>query len=220
MKKLLVLIVASFVVLFFACQPGSRLFETTMSDAPTISDQGPALAGVKNTCATIRDGTIIASRTNDVIVLGYDQWGYNYQAHLFNGMLSDYSRGQPDYPEWSDIKLVMKWNDTWLSNMDCDADNRLDRHFGYPTYRGSGAWLTNHQSGIVDGKRRTYFVKIVSVPLDATLVNEIWYNADGGEIGPVIWTHHAIIQEQGYGFETDTEIPRYRSPVGSGLGRY
>lgn len=41
----------------------------------------------------------------------------------------------------------MKWNDAWLSNKDCNGDGLLDRHLGYLTYIGSGAWLTNHQSG-------------------------------------------------------------------------
>ena len=35
----------------------------------------------------------------------------------------------------------------WLSNKDCDGDGLLDRHYGYDSYIGSGAWITNHQSG-------------------------------------------------------------------------
>ena len=42
------------------------------------------------------------------------------------------------------IKLVMKWNDAWLSNMDRDDDGMLDRHYGFSSYIGSGAWETNH----------------------------------------------------------------------------
>jgi hypothetical protein len=77
--------------------------------------------------------------------------------------------------------LMMKWNDAWLSNQDCDGDGKLDRHYGYPTYRGSGAWLTNHQSGTyvdTDGKteRWTHFMKIVAVPLDAMLISGVTTN--------------------------------------------
>lgn len=65
----------------------------------------------------------------------------------------------------------MKWNDAWISNKDCDLDFKLDRHYGYDSYIGSGAWLTNHQSGKaeVNGKLRkwTYFIKIVAAPSDA-----------------------------------------------------
>jgi len=83
----------------------------------------------------------------------------------------------------------MKWNDAWISNKDCDGDGKLDRHFESDSYVGSGAWLTNHQSGEYeqDGKtcKWNYFVKIVAVSADAEEVDGIWYNADGVEIGPV-----------------------------------
>ena len=65
-----------------------------------------------------------------------------------------------------------------------------------------------------------YFVKMVAVPEDATLVADIWYDADGTEIGPEIWDSFAIIQSVyndpcgGYhGVE-------YLSPVGPGFGKY
>ena len=65
-----------------------------------------------------------------------------------------------------------------------------------------------------------YFVKIVAVPADATLVNGIWYNANGSEIGPVIWGQFATVQSVdndpcgGYhGIE-------YLSPTGPGFGKY
>ena len=245
MKKLFVLIAfAALAGLFFInCQRDSNPVGTALSEGSVLTGEGPTLAGGKGKgsegagCQTIQDGTILAALyPHDVIVLGYDDWGYNYQAHMFNGMLSDYRRGNPDFPDWSEIKLMMKWNDAWLSNMDCGTqpglyggpyddldqpDEKLDRHYPLNSYIGSGAWLTNHQSGIVDGKKRTYFVKLVAVPDDAELIDGIWYNTDGGEIGPEIWDQFAIIQEQGYGFDLDEpgEV-WYRSPVGPGFGKY
>jgi len=97
-----------------------------------------------NSCTTIKDGTLLSS-TGDVLETGYDQWGYNYQAHMFNGFYDNYSR--PDTPVTSGDKLMMKWNDAWLANNDCDGDSLLDRHYGHATYDNSGAWLTNHMSG-------------------------------------------------------------------------
>ncbi|MFH1153059.1 MAG: hypothetical protein V1793_04525 [Pseudomonadota bacterium] len=44
--------------------------------------------GSKPACATIQSGTILAS-DGAVIETGYDQWGYNYQAHIFNGYYCD-----------------------------------------------------------------------------------------------------------------------------------
>ncbi len=138
-------------------------------------------------CTTIQSGELVNSQ-GDVIETGYDDFGYNYQARIYNG---DYG-----YPGWH---LVMKWNDAWLSNKDCDGDGLLDRHLGFDTYIGSGAWCTNHWTTIYydeDGNECEYdeFIKIIAVPATATLEDGFWYNEDGVEIGPVIWGQFAIIQ--------------------------
>jgi len=96
------------------------------------------------TCATIQGGTITDS-AGQPVTLGYDQWGYNYQAHMFNGWYDNFSR--PTTPVTNGDNLMMKWNDAWLSNKDCDSNGKLDRHFGLSSYFDSGAWLTNHASG-------------------------------------------------------------------------
>ena len=171
----------------------------------------------KNDGATIQDGTIYAS-TGELITLGYDEFGYNYQAHMFKGRYCDSDRvlGGP----YSDVNLIMKWNDAWLSNMDRDYDGKLDRHYGFPSYIGSGAWLTNHQSGRnLDGTKWTYFVKIVAVPANADLIAGIWY-ADGTEIGPDIWGEFAIIQEVYNDPLTGDHGLYYKSPVRAGLGNW
>lgn len=174
-------------------------------------------------CNTIPGGGIFAS-TGEEIRPGYDDFGYNYQAHTFNGRYCDYDRVIGG--AYCDVWLLMKWNDAWLSNKDCEPDGLLDRHYGYPSYIGSGAWCTNHQQGTcvdIDGKECTwtYFVKIVAAPADATLEEDgIWYAADGTEIGPAIWGAFAIIQqvyndpcEGAHGIE-------YLSPAGPGFGQY
>ena len=201
MKKLLILLSCLALVLTFSTQ---------------------VIAG-KDGCTRIQDGDIYTS-DGELIVLGYDEWGYNYQAHIFNGYYCDAYHDADWCQKWKDDKLTMKWNDAWLSNKDCDGDGLLDRHYGFDSYIGSGAWLTNHQSGTYecDGKecQWIYFVKIVAVPEDATLVAGIWYDAEGNEIGPEIWGSSAIIQSVyndpcgGYhGVE-------YLSPVGPGLGKF
>lgn len=100
-----------------------------------------------DTCDTIQDGTITDVKENPIGV-GYDMWGYNYQAKMFNGWYDNYSR--PLEPASDGDYLMMKWNDAWLSNKDCDKDGKLDRHFGLPGYRDSGAWLTNHAKGVYE----------------------------------------------------------------------
>lgn len=162
----------------------------------------PELNTMKKTgCTTIQDGTLLTS-DGRVITTGYDEWGYNYQAHIFNGGYCDAYRDAAWCQEWKDVNLSMKWNDAWLSNKDCDGDGLLDRHHGFDSYIGSGAWLTNHQSGEYTNEEEetckwTYFVKIVAAPADAQLqtASGVWYTADGTEIGPVIWGAFAIVQE-------------------------
>lgn len=187
---------------------------------------------VQAQCTTIQDGTLLTSE-GEVINPGYDQWGYNYQARIFNGGYCDSYRDAAWCQPYTDVDLIMKWNDAWLSNKDCSDDSgvpsnppdgKLDRHFGYPSYIGSGAWLTNHQSGKTDvnGKMRkwTYFIKIVAAPSDATASGGVWYAADGTEIGPVIWGAFAIIQEVLNDPSAGAHGILYKSPSGPGFGQF
>ena len=90
---------------------------------------------------------------------------------MFNGMYCESYRNAAWCEPYADVNLMMKWNDAWLANTDCDGDGLLDRHDGYDSYIGSSAWLTNHQSGeyIQDDKtcKWNYFTKIVAAPADA-----------------------------------------------------
>jgi len=181
----------------------------------------PALAGKPDnppgqTCTTIPSGELDDSVGNP-LTTGYNEYGYNYQARIFLQGIEEYCRQRDDIPEgepghWDyddcvayfedepfPFYLMMKWNDAWLSNKDCDDDGKLDRHDGFDSYIGSGAWLTNHQWGDyeMDGKmcKWNYFVKIVAAPADAESESGVWYTADDVEIGPVIWGSFAIIEE-------------------------
>lgn len=175
-------------------------------------------------CTTIQSGTLLNS-AGDVITTGFDEWGYNYQAGLFNGKYCDSYRDAAWCQPYKDVDLSMKWNDAWLSNKDCDDDGKLDRHFGYPTYIGSGAWLTNHQSGEYEGDdgevcKWNYFVKIVAAPEDAVNNGGIWYTADGTEIGPVIWGEFATIQQVENDSCAELHGLQYISPTRAGLGNW
>ncbi len=175
-------------------------------------------------CVTIQGGTLL--RSDGVpIETGYDEWGYNYQAHIFNGKYCDAYRNADWCQQWAEDDLEMKWNDAWLSNNDCDGDGLLDRHYGFSSYIGSGAWETNHQKGVyIDDKgkkqRWTYFVKIVAVPADATLIGGTWRAADGTEIGPTIWGEFAVIQEVYNDTGTGDHGVLYLSPYSAGFGRF
>jgi hypothetical protein len=116
----------------------------------------------------------------------------------------------------------MKWNSAWMSNLDCDGDTKLDRHFGYSSYIGSGAWLTNEQSGKVDvggkSKQWTYFVKIVAADSTDKLINGKWYTSAGQEIGVAIWGEFAVVQEVYNDPSAGAHGILYKSPAGPGLG--
>jgi hypothetical protein len=189
-------------------------------------------------CTTLKDGVLTYSPRHYLfgtpIPVGFDPYGYNYQAHLFNGSYANVYLGRSGFPpyegddasylaanptvvtHWAwpyrDVNLGMKWNDAWLSNKDCNDDGKLDR----PTnYIGSGAWETNHMSGGEGEDHWTYFVKIVAAPANATKVGGIWYADDGTEIGPDIWGSFATIQEVESGVGAI-----YVSPAGPGFGKY
>ena len=174
----------------------------------------------ESACTTIQSGELFAS-TGEVITTGYDQWGYNYQAHLFNGMYCDSYRDVEWCQPYKDVGLMMKWNDAWLSNKDCDKDGKLDRYYGFGSYIGSGAWLTNHMWGVnEDGSHWEYFVKIVAAPFDAISTDGVWYAADGTEIGPAIWGAFAIIQQVSNDPAFDEHGLLYKSLASPGFGFY
>jgi hypothetical protein len=175
-------------------------------------------------CTTIQSGDLVAS-DGSTIEVGYDQWGYNYQAHMFNGGYCDSYRDAGWCQPYADVELIMKWNDAWISNQDCDGNGLLDRHNGFVSYIGSGAWLTNHQKGTyIDDEGNecnwTYFTKIIAAPSDATVVAGNWVNADGTIIGPVIWGQFAIIQEVENDPCAGINGLQFQSPDHSGLGNW
>ena len=120
---------------------------------------------------------------------GFNDDGYNYNAHIYVG----------DYGYGDGTLLVMKWNEAWLSKKDSDADGKLDRHLGLPSYIDSGAWCTNHWVGTYVEEGVTYkyteFIKIVAVTSNDELVGGYWYDEDGNEIGETIWGSFAIVMD-------------------------
>jgi hypothetical protein len=229
MKKILLL---SLVAIFFtACE--KNVVET--------NDNALALKSAKVSCTTIQDQVLTYSAghflAGQPIPLGFDMYGYNYQAHMFKGSYANAYLGGYGYPPYNgddatylaenptvvntwvwpyrNDHLLMKWNDAWLSNKDCDGDGKLDRHYGFDSYIGSGAWETNEESGTDANGKWTYFAKIVAAPADATIDNGVWYTANGKEIGAVLWNEFAVVQEVQSG-----KGATYVSPAGPGFGKY
>lgn len=178
----------------------------------------------KSSCTTLKEGALTYSPGHylhgEPIPVGYNAYGYNYQAHMFKGSYANTYLGSDGLPPYAgddaaylaanpsaaskwywpyrSTQLLMKWNDAWISNQDCDGDGALDRHYGYSSYIGSGAWETNHMMDSYEDGGSTcnwvYFTKIIAVPASAIKSGGVWYTADGTEIGPDIWGEFATIQ--------------------------
>lgn len=189
----------------------SKFITSAIAACALLSVQ-PVFAG--DSCATIKSGTITDKIGNPVAV-GFDEWGYNYQAHMFNGLYNNYSR--PAEPVTEDLsKLIMKWSDNWLSNKDCNGDGKLDRGGAEGADDDiSMGWLTNHEEGDYlggDGEYHhyTYFVKI---------------GYDGGAAcaassDSCIWGMYQIIEEvynDPFGEEHGVNRDSLVNPAGLGL---
>jgi|SRR3989344_2508865 len=192
MKKMLIFVIIAIMAVATA----------VFADKPTQADSnGNEIAwAASSSCTNIQSGLITDSAGNPVTT-GFDQFGYNYQAHLFVGTYDSSDRNL-DGTYWGstgdyvDDGLIMKWSDDWLANVDCNGDGKLDR--GTSAGGISQGWLTNQNEGDYDSDsdgtqdaHYTYFVKIV------------WVGPGGS-----LWGEYDIIQEV------------YNDPVGGYTGLY
>lgn len=168
-------------------------FSIAYADKPIQTDPNGNEIAWQTTagCATIQDGTITDSAGN-VLTTGYDQYGYNYQAHMFNGTYDSADRildGKyfGDTGDYVDDSLIMKWSDSWLANVDCNHDGKLDRGLVNGVVGGTSlGWLINQDEGYYDSNgdgtqdaHYTYFAKI-------------GYVGSGG----TLWGAYEILQEE------------------------
>lgn len=117
---------------------------------------------------------------------GFDMYGYNYTARIFNGILDGADRtldgkywGDPYY---ANDKLVMKWTTDW--------DRGNDEEWGNPPY--ATAWTTNHYNGKVqNGTGEVWHYKIVWVGTE--LQNSTYWVAGGY----AIWGQFEVIFSHG-----------------------
>jgi len=118
---------------------------------------------------------------------GFDQAGYNHNAHIYNGTYGDWCLEKVgdaawcelNYGGWLDDKLIMKWNEDWdLGNTEGWTGESYD------------AWLSNHGNGkLPGGSGETYFAKIVWI--GECTEGEVF--ADGSYC---IWGQFAVIMEK------------------------
>ena len=124
-----------------------------------------------NKCTKIQDGILTYPDGHyfegEPYKTGYDEYGFNYQAHI-----SKYTSVMDDDDV---VSISSKWNDAYLSNKDCNEDGLLDRHYGYDSYIGSGAWFFQKQSWFYKDEysgeecEGVLSFKLVAPPTDAYL---------------------------------------------------
>jgi hypothetical protein len=217
-------------------------------------------------CVTITSGQLLYRPghylAGQPMTPGVNPYGYNYQAHSFNGSYFNAYAGGDGLPPWDGddaeylaanpsavthwawqyrfLDVAMKWNDAWLSNKDCGGDGLaggppdglLDYHYGFATFVGSGAWLTNHNSWKVtlpNGKesRASEFVKFMAIPEDAIVAGPTHpYFMEGTVylgnkvMGPQIWGEFAVIHWVLNDRSSGNKGLALKSQLASGFGFY
>src|SRR3989339_1787337 len=82
----------------------------TIVAIPALAKSENASSPAKQSCTTIQSGELLTSN-NEVITIGFDNWGYNYQARLFNGYYCDAYRDAAWCQPYIEDHLSMKWNE-------------------------------------------------------------------------------------------------------------
>ena len=131
--------------------------------------------------------TLLAIPLTNASAGGFDEFGYNDVAGIFNGpadgvdnVLDGKVWGNPTY---AIDRLIMKWNAAWDA---CNAHGYND-----PVYC-AGAWTSNEWNGMVPGgSGEVWHYKIIWVGSDGAN-SEYWQPG-----GYPIWGNYEVIMDQG-----------------------
>ena len=154
-----------------ACESNS-IEETTLESVQNKKGNGKT-----EKCVTIQSGDIFYPSGHYLVGSslsnGYDNFGYNYQAHMFKGLYANLYLGVAGFPPYKgnndqylienpevagneyimefywpfrNDEVTMKWNDAWQPNKDCNKDGILDE-ISYEEIIGSGGWENFHSKG-------------------------------------------------------------------------
>lgn len=174
---------------------------------------------------------------------GFDEWGFNWNAHhyigtLYNAIMGDYLYADmiwhhstpytgenedlfpPDDSEWSDFEKWL-WNYAWENryvNLSMHWNEALVSGEGvYPeTWIDSDSWITFLMSGGEGNLAWSRFIKLVAAKSTDIFEDGVWKDKDGAVIGfQSDWTELILIQIVDKG-----NIPPIIAPFGAGLGRY
>lgn len=156
----------------------------------SLTISATAASAAANSCTTIQKGVLVDS-TGSPLVLGYDQFGYNYQAHIFNGTYDSSDRvldglywGDPASADYADDSLIMKWSDPWLANVDCNGDGKLDRGLG------TAGWSTNTSEGWTTNQINGDYTNATGLHKYTQFDKIVWVGPGGS-----LWGEYQIVQD-------------------------
>lgn len=184
-------------------------------------------------------------KTNEKLT-GFDEWGFNWRAHQFNGYTINMMLGDHFFEGWPHYKQFVyhgEGEEFWemiVSNYDYFPflmpvellDSKLNMHWNndlitkdgvYPaTWVDTNAWIDFKYSGKDGNKTWSHFRKLVASKSTDVLTDGIWYNQHGQEIGVESWYFPELIVIQ---VVNTGDIPpffydEYKTPWGPGYGNY
>ena len=197
---------------------------------------------------TTLDQAAFKNSKADKKMTGFDQWGYNWNAHHFNGYLInavlgdflfiDYPHYQyPPYkgegmPYWDELVGYFDYFVYFMPPelLDCKLvmhwNEKLISNEGvYPEkWMDSNGWITFHFMYDKDKEKWSHFRRMVAARSTDYVENGMWYNKDGTELGVAtdVWPELIINQVINTG-----DVPYlfyrtdpYRSPYSPGYGKY
>ncbi len=140
---------------------------------------------------------------------GFDQYGYNNQARLFNGTGMSWCMGKVGNAAWCEAYLGSSANDRLVMKWTADWDRGNQENWNNPPY--SKAWTNNQWNGMVPGGSGTVWHYKIS-----------WIGpcgADGTALsngGYCIWGQFEVLMDQGSTRGAGHEWFAHASPGGYG----
>jgi len=184
--------------------------------------------------------TELAAKNGKNNSTGFNQHGFNWNAHHFNGILmnvffsdtmfmgapfygwdpyigndEEYLKKYPDAEYWffwnfRHVNLVMHWNEALIS-----------REAVYQSWLNSNAFITFHYSGGEGDTKWSQFQKMVAAIETDYFLEGKWYNKNEEEIGiDSGYTDLVLISVNNTGVIPDSFYDEYHNPLSSGLGKY
>lgn len=230
--KALILTLSMTMIFFFACN------EDSISPEIPFEDENVTVS---------TDGKLADENAR---MTGFDEWGFNYNAHLYKGYLINAMIGDPAFegtPHYRETPYqgegVEFWNNFikkydyfiyWMPAglLDCELTMRWNESLlsttgVYPdTWMDTDAYINFKYTLKTDSENWTHIRKLVAIQSTDYLDGDRWYNQYGEEIGmkSYYWPDRLIIVQVinvGYNqYVPGAMPPDYTAPNGHGWGTY